>query len=150
MVNLGLGSPPTVLISVTLDPVLTSQPPSIQELLRENCQLRMKLDMATEEIAMLKANNDASNAHCTIMTRVATTARADLDCQKCKTHRPVKTSARYVAHPAIEDEWNAAQQEKAQHAKEAAEMEAQKATEEALHKVPIQMEIQTRTFSSVC
>src|SRR5216683_351643 len=85
MVNLSLGSPPTVLISVTLNPTLTSQPPSIQELLRENHQLQMKLDMATEEIAMLKANNNASNAHCTIMTCVATTARADLDCQKCKT-----------------------------------------------------------------
>ena len=99
---------------------------------------------------MLKANNDASNAHCTIMTHVAMTARADLDRQKCKTRRPVKTSARYVAHPAIEDEWNAAQQEKAQHAKEAAEMEAQKATEEALHEACIQMEIQMRTFSSAC
>ena len=45
----------------------------------------MKLDMAMEEIAMLKANNDASNTHCTIMTHVATIARADLDHQKCKT-----------------------------------------------------------------
>ena len=99
---------------------------------------------------MLKVNNDASNAHCTIMTRVATAARADLDRQKRKTRRPVKTGARYVAHPVIEDEWNTAQKEKAQHAKETAEMEAQKATEEALRKARIQMEIQTRTFSSAC
>ena len=106
--------------------------------------------MAMKEIAMLKANNDASNAHCTIMIHVAMTARADLDCQKCKTCQPVETSACYVTHPAIEDEWNTAQQEKAQHAKEAAEMEAQKATEEALRKVHIQMEIQMRTFSSAC
>jgi hypothetical protein len=110
----------------------------------------MRLDSATEEIAMLKANNDASNAHCTIMTRVATTARADLDRQKRKTHRPVKTSARYVAHPAIEEEWNATQQVKAQRAKEVAETEAQKATDEALCEARIQMEIQMRTFSSAC
>jgi hypothetical protein len=84
------------------------------------------------------------------MTRMATTARADLDRQKRKTRRPVKTGARYVAHPAIEDEWNAAQKEKAQRAKETAEMEAQKATEEALCEARIQMEIQTRTFSSAC
>ncbi len=99
---------------------------------------------------MLKANNDASNAHCTIMTQVATAARADLDHQKRKTRRAVKTSACYVAHPAIEDEWNASQQEKAWCAKETTEMEAQKATDEALCEVHIQMEIQTRMFSSVC
>ena len=81
---------------------------------------------------MLKANNDTSNAHCTIMMQVATTARADLDRQKHKTHRPVKTSACYVAHPAIEEEWNTTQQVKAQHAKEVAETEAQKAIDEAL------------------
>jgi hypothetical protein len=60
----------------------------------------------------------------------------------------VKTSAHYVAHPAIKAEWNASQLNKAWHAKEAAEMEAQKATEEALHKAHIQLEIQTRMFSS--
>jgi hypothetical protein len=95
-----------------------------------------------------KANNAAINTHCTIMMRVATTAKADLDHQKCTTHQPVKTSTRYVAHPAIEDKWNASQLAKAQCAKETAEMEAQKATEEALCEAHIQLEIQTRTFSS--
>jgi hypothetical protein len=150
MVNLDPGSSPTVLISLTLNPTHASLPPSTQGLLEENRLLRMNLDLVKAEVAVLKANNDASNAHCTIMTRVATAARADLDRQKRKTRRPVKTSARYVAHPAIEDKWNATQQEKAQRAKEAAETEAQKATEEALREARIQMEIQTRTFSSAC
>jgi hypothetical protein len=97
-----------------------------------------------------KANNAAINAHCTIMMRAATTAKADLDRQKRATCRPVKTSTRYIAHPAIEDKWNASQLAKAQRAKETAEMEAQKATEEALREARIQMEIQTRTFSSAC
>jgi len=61
----------------------------------------------------------------------------------------VKTSAYYVAHPTIEDEWNTSQLKKAQRAKEATEMEAKKATEEALHAAQIQLEIQMRTFSSV-
>ena len=100
------------------------------------------------EVAKVKVNNAASNAHCTIITQVATTAKADLDRQKCTTHRAVKTSAHYVAHPAIEDEWNASQLEKVQRAKEATEMEAKKATEEALRAAQIQLEIQTRTFSS--
>jgi len=80
---------------------------------------------------------------------VVTTAKANLDHQKRTTRRVVKTSACYVAHPAIEDEWNASQLEKAQRAKEATEMEAKKATEEALHVARIQLEIQMRTFFSV-
>ena len=74
--------------------------------------------------------------------------RADLDCQKRVTHRTVKTSTHYIAHPAIEDKWNASQQDKAQHAKEATEVEAQRATDKALHEACIQEEIRMRTFSS--
>ena len=51
-------------------------------------------------------------------------------------------------HPAIEAEWNASQLDKAWCAKEAAETEAQKATEEVLREARIQLEIQTRMFSS--
>ena len=92
----------------------------------------MTLNLMAMEVAKAKANNNASNAHCTIMTRAATTAKDDLDRQKRTTRRAVKTSAHYVAHSAIEEEWNASQLEKALHAKEATEMEAQKAIEEAL------------------
>ena len=80
---------------------------------------------------------------------MATTANTDLDHQKHTTHRPVKTSARYVAHPAIEDKWNASQQDKAQCAKETAKVEAQRAIDEALRETRIQEEIRTRSFSSV-
>jgi len=71
-----------------------------------------------------------------------------LDHQKRTTCQAVKTSTHYVAHPAIEDKWNASQLEKAQRVKEATEMEAKKATEEALRAAQIQLEIQMRTFSS--
>src|SRR5216683_2352962 len=107
----------------------------------------MTLDLMVMEVAKAKANNDASNAHCTIMTQAATTAKDNLDRQKRTTCQAVKTSVCYVAHPAIEKEWNASQLKKVRHAKEAAETEAQKATEEALRKAHIQLEIQTRTFS---
>jgi len=108
----------------------------------------MMLDLMVMEVTKVKANNDASNAHCTIMTQAATIAKDDLDHQKHMTHQAVKTSARYVAHPVIEKEWNASQLKKVRCAKEAAETEAQKATEEALHEAHIQLEIQTRMFSS--
>ena len=86
---------------------------------------------------MLKANNAASNTYYTIMRRAATTANTDLDHQKCTTHQPVKTSMHYIAHPTIEDEWNAFQQDKAWHIKKTAEVEAQRAIDKALHKAHI-------------
>jgi hypothetical protein len=150
MASLSLGSSPTLSISITLDPSQAPQPQSIEELLLENRHLWMTLDLIEKENTKLKANNNASNAHYTIITRAATVAKANLNCQKRKTHRAVKTSACYVAHPAIEDEWNASQQEKAWHAKEATETEAQKAMDEALREACIQVEMRTRTFSSVC
>jgi hypothetical protein len=55
----------------------------------------------------------------------------------------------YVAHPAIEDEWNASQQDKAQCAKETTEVEAQRAIDEALRETRIQEEIRMRSFSSM-
>ena len=134
MVSLSLGSSPVLSISITLDPSQAPQPQSVEELLSENRHLQMTLDLVEKENTKLKANNNTSNAHYTIMTRAATVAKADLDRQKRKTCRVVKTSTHYVAHPAIEDEWNTSQQEKAQRAKEAAETEAQKATDEAVER----------------
>ena len=148
MASLSVGSSPALSVSITLDPVNSPQPQCVQELLGENRRLWLMAELWKKEAEKEKALNAAINAHCTIMTRAATTAKADLDCQKRVTHQAVKTSAHYVAHPAIEDEWNTSQLEKAQRVKEAAEMEAQKATEEALREARIQLEIQTRTFSS--
>jgi len=148
MASLSLGLSPAISVSIALDPTQAPQPQSVQELLGENCRLKMMLDLMAMEVTKAKANNNASNAHCTIMTWAVTIAKDNLDHQKCTTYWVVKTSAHYVAHPAIKVEWNASQLNKAWHAKEAAEIEAQKATEEALHKAHIQLEIQTRMFSS--
>jgi hypothetical protein len=124
------------------------QPQSILELLGENRRLKMTVNLMAMEVAKAKVNNTTSNAHCTIMTQAVTTAKANLDHQKRTTRQAVKTSACYVAHPAIEDEWNASQLEKAQHAKEATEMEAKKATEEALRTARMLRSESTPTFSS--
>lgn len=148
--SLSLRSSPALSLSSALDPTEAPQSQTVQQLLSENQRLQMALDLAEQENTMLRANSDAISAHCTIMARAATAAMADLDRQKRKTRRPVKTSARYVAHPAIEEEWNASQQEKARRAEETAVMEAQKATEEALREARIQLETQTKIFSSEC
>ncbi len=68
MPSLSLGSSPALSISVALNPTQAPQPQSIQELLGENHHLKMTVDLMVMEVAKVKANNAASNAHCTIMT----------------------------------------------------------------------------------
>jgi hypothetical protein len=55
-------------VSIALNPTQAPQLQSVQELLSENHQLKMMLDLMAMEVAKAKANNNASNAHCTIMT----------------------------------------------------------------------------------
>jgi hypothetical protein len=86
MASLSLGSSPALSISIALDPSQAPQPQSVEELLLENCWLQMTLDLVEKENTKLKANNNTSNAHCTIMTQAASVAKANLDRQKCKTH----------------------------------------------------------------
>jgi hypothetical protein len=66
--SLSVHSSPAVSISIALNPAQAPQPQSIQKLLSENHQLKMTLDLVEKENTKLKANNDASNAYCTIMT----------------------------------------------------------------------------------
>jgi len=68
MASLSLSSSPTLSISITLNPSQAPQPQSIEELLLENHCLQMTLDLVEKENTKLKANNNASNAHCTIIT----------------------------------------------------------------------------------
>jgi hypothetical protein len=85
------------------------------------------------EQALLDANATiaASNAHCTIMKHVESDAQAELQNKKNKGCRTVKTTVRYVAHDIMRELHASQAQEKARHASEAAEKEAQKAEEKA-------------------
>lgn len=66
------------------------------------------------------------------MTRAASASKAKLENQKHKTRQSVKTSACLIAHPMLIEKYKADIQAKALRAREAAEVEAQKAAEEAL------------------
>src|SRR6266851_281717 len=68
MPSLSLSSSPALSISVALNPTQAPQPQSIQELLGENCRLKMTVNLMAMKVAKVKANNATSNAHCTIMT----------------------------------------------------------------------------------
>jgi hypothetical protein len=129
-------------------------PSSVAEMGSEINRLRMTVDLMAKEVlqkekelVLMKADLDASNAHCTIMTRSATEAKEDLQQQKRKSRRSVKTSARYVTHPGIRAQWAADQEERAKQARETARKEAQKATEEAARNAQIQEDIRMRVFS---
>ena len=82
-----------------------------------------------KRLAEVEANKEASEAHCTIMRRAASDAMEQMEQQKRRSHRPVKTSARYVAcprNPEKERLFAANQQEKERLAQEAAKKVAQK------------------------
>jgi hypothetical protein len=95
-----------------------------------NCLCMMVNLMEKELLQAKKAEAAASNAHC-IMARTATDAKAELEQQKHKSCRSVKTSARYVTHPTINARWAAYNEERAQRAREAAQKEAQKNVDDA-------------------
>jgi hypothetical protein len=103
----------------------------------ENCLIK-------KEMSKSKAMINATNAHCTIMTRAASASKAELETQKRKTRRSVKTNACLISHPMLIKKHKVDLEAKALWAREAAKVEAEKATEEALHEVRIQEEIRTR------
>ena len=104
--------------------------PTYEELMFENKKLRYKTTLLENELTMAKSETVASNAHCTIMTRAATKARAELQNHKTKTWQSVKTQSQFVMHPELKTAFEAEMAEKEAAEKEAAEKEAQKAAQE--------------------
>jgi hypothetical protein len=114
-------------------------------------QVKMTCDLLESQLALANANMQAMTAHCTIMRRAAEDAMSQMEQQKRKSRRPVKTKARYVAcpgDPEEEQQFAAGQQEKEHLAEEAAEKVAQKAVEDAAHKAQLEEAIRTQVFSS--
>jgi len=132
-------------ISIALDPPL---PKSYEEMRTKCCRLQMQLGLLEREVAKVKAETKASNAHCTIMTHAASASKTELENQKRKTRRSVKTNAHLISHPMLVENHEADQQLKALWARKVAEARAQTAAEEALREARIQEEIRTRTFTS--
>jgi multidrug efflux pump subunit AcrA (membrane-fusion protein) len=107
----------------------------------------MTHSLLEKEIAKAKAKTKANNAYCASMMRAISASKAELEIEKRKTRRSVKTNARLITHPMPIEKHKADLQVKALRARDAAEVEAQKATEEALREARIQEEIRTRTFT---
>jgi len=134
-------------ISVALDPSGAPIPESYDEIKTELCRLRMENGLMKKVIAKANSETKVSNAHCTIMMHAALASKTKLENQKCKTHRSVKTNACLISHPMLVEKHKADLELKALRASEAAKVEAQKATKEALREVRIQEEIRTRIFT---
>jgi hypothetical protein len=149
-------SSPALSVSVALDRSRAPIPSSVEEKDSEINRLRLTLDLMAEELTKSKAETelmravaDASNAHCTIMTRAMSDSKAEIEQLKRKTRQSIKSGARYVSHPDIQAKWATEQEEKAQRGREAAEKEALKKAEEAAHNAQIQIDIQTKVFTGV-
>jgi len=136
-----------VSISIALDPSGAPIPESYDEIKTELCRLQMENGLMKKVIAKANSETKASNAHCTIMTHAASASKTELENQKRKTHRSVKTNAHLISHPMLIEKHKADLELKALRASEAAKVEAQKATKEALREVRIQEEIRTRIFT---
>ena len=89
------------------------------------CQLLMK------ELSLSRAMLEASNTHCTIMKCAESDARERLLSKKGKSHHTVKTVAHYIAYNTLKEIHTTQIQERATHAREAAEKKAQKVEKEA-------------------
>ena len=83
-------------ISVALDPSGAPIPESYDEIKTELCRIWMENGLMKKVIAKANSETKASNAHCTIMTRVASASKTELENQKRKTCRSVKTNGRLV------------------------------------------------------
>lgn len=112
-----------------------------------NALLQKEVVLSNERAEAVNARADASEAHCTILKRALSIAKAESFNKKNKTRRAVKTSARYVAHDTMKELHASQAQEKAMHAREAAEKEARKAEEEAARQVRIREETTTKIFT---
>ena len=142
-------TPSTLFVSTTPDYTVTNAPVpnSNKEANAEIARLQMACQSLERELAVSRAMNEASNAHCTIMKRAESDARARLLSKKSKCRRTVKTSARYVAHDTLKEIHAVQTQEKAERAREAAEKEVQKAEEEAAREARIREKTMTRIFT---
>jgi len=107
----------------------------------------MENGLMKKVIAKANSKMKVSNAHCTIIMHMASASKTKLENQKRKTRQSVKTNAHLISHPMLVEKHKANLELKALQASEAAKVEAQKATKEALHEVHIQEEIRTRIFT---
>ena len=136
-------------ISAALDHNQAPIPKSMEELNAEIIRLQMTCNFLEQELIQVRANTEASDAHCTIMKRAESDARAQLLGKKNKSHRAIKTSAHYIAYETLKEIHAHQTQEKAERARENTAKEAQKAEEEAVCKAQIWEETTTRIFTGV-
>ena len=134
-------------ISVALDPAGAPIPRSVEEKDSEINRLRMTCSLLEQELADAGATIAAGNAHCTIVKRAESDARAELRNKMNEGRCTVETTPRYVTHDAMREMHASQTQEKARRAREAAQKEAQKAEEEAARDPRIRGDIETRVFT---
>ena len=118
-----------------------------EEMKMELHKLILENKLLSQELAQTKAQLQASDAHCTIMSRAASEAQAEAQIHRKKTRRSVKTQARFVTKPDLEEAFEKEMAEKVAAEKEAAEKEAEKAAQEVIRLSRIQEDTASRQFT---
>lgn len=100
------------------------------EIEMENPKLLHQQQLLEHQLLHVTAQLDAANAHCTVMQRAASDAKTQLENQKKKTCKSVKTKSRFITPPEMQEAFNLERAEWQQKEREAAERGAQKSAED--------------------
>jgi DDE superfamily endonuclease len=118
-----------------------------EEMQFEIRKLQYSKQLLENEVLSLKGQLVASNAHCTVINRAVTETRTELENQKKKTRRSVKTQSRFVTHPELKAVFKAEMAEKEAQGRQAAEKEAQKVVEDAARAEQINEDTASKIFT---
>jgi len=122
-------------------------PHSRAEVNMENQKLHIQQGLLENEVTQLNAQLAAANSHCTVMQRAVTEARTELENQRKKKWKSVKTKSRFVTHLQMKALFEAEKAEHLAKEKEEAEKAAQKDADEAARVARIRDETTTKVFN---
>ncbi|EGN98013.1 hypothetical protein SERLA73DRAFT_153228 [Serpula lacrymans var. lacrymans S7.3] len=110
-------------------------------------QLLATCQKLEEDLGQVQAERDATNAHCTIISRVVEETRKQLGVvTKEKQQGTGKIKAWFVTHPALKAHFDQEEAEHSGKAKERAAKDAQKAVDEAVHTARIHKDTVLKNF----
>ena len=99
---------------------------------------------------MLTSQLEASNTHCTLARQALSQSRLELDnCKKKRPRQSVKTRARWVTMPELQEDFEKAQLERQEKDKLEAEKQAKKKADEDVRQSQIEQDIRGKTFDAL-
>ena len=141
-----IGIPYEEAISRISEPTLLTALSHSPEMQMELCKILHRNKLLESQVESLNAQLNASNAHCTVMKRVASDSQLELSNLRSKKKSKVRMEAHFVTHPELIDAHEAQKVANAQKASEEAERQKQKEEEQAQRLERIRDETANKRF----